>query len=226
MLTEKELCYHTSKVYELILFMLLSYSAGIYASINVFGHSTLTYLFFVLGSFYFLFMYFLSKSANGKFYNSMAMGCCLGITGGYLVEYANLLNSTFVPASLGMTVAVFSAFTIVSRNVDNNKALAIGSICGALLNILVFNGILSLFIPMPNFITLFQVLVGLVTFCCFVIYDTENMHKKFLMGNINYYEHAISLFLDFINIFVNLLVYLVKYKELELENKNKKKRKY
>ena len=199
--------------------MLISYSVGCYTEINIFGHSLMSLTLSTIGAFIFLFAFFESASANAKFYNTMAMSACLGMTAGYVVDYANLLDSSIVPFSLAMTIAVFSSFTIVSRVVDNNNALAVGSFSFTLLNMLMYGSLLSLLIPLPDFVTSLQVIISLMTFCGFIIFDTKKMHTEFLSGNINYYKHAISLFLDFVNIFVNLLVTLIK----ETEEKEKKR---
>ena len=224
MLSNSELYYHTSKVYELILMMLMSYSVGCYTEINIFGHSSMSLALSAIGAFIFLFASCESTSANAKFYNTMAMSGCLGMTAGYVVDYANLLDSSIVPFSLVMTIAVFSGFTIVSRVVDNNDALATGAICCTLLNMLMYGSILSLFIPLPEFVTSLQVIISLMTFCGFIIFDTKKMHIEFSTGNINYYKHAIALFLDFVNIFVNLLVTLIKDTEEKEKEKRERKR--
>lgn len=198
--------------------MLMFYSMGIYMSALLFDWTVFFMTSSVFGTIFFLLCYTYSESANGKFYNSMAMSTCIGMTSGHFVEYTNTIDPIFVPFSLAMTMSIFVAFTIVSRYIDDYKSMILGSIFGTLLNMLIVVSLFSIFIRLPKFSILIQMITGLLTFCGYIVYDTKRMQTEFIEGNIDYYKHAISLFLDFINVFINFLTWLVETKKNTNEN--------
>jgi len=62
--------------------------------------------------------------------------------------------------------------------------------------------------------------VGLLVFCGFVVFDTQLIIEKAAMGQKDFIWDSLELFLDFINIFVRLLIILGKDKK---QNNNKKR---
>jgi len=54
--------------------------------------------------------------------------------------------------------------------------------------------------------------VGLVVFCGYVMFDTQLIIEKAALGNQDYVWDSLELFLDFVSIFVRLLIILSKDK--------------
>ena len=80
-----------------------------------------------------------------------------------------------------------------------------------------FMSFMSIFINVPGqfFITLYG---GLVVFSLYVIYDTQAIIEKASFGDLDVVKHTLDLFIDFIAIFIRILIILMK-------NSSKKKKK-
>ncbi|KAF1325106.1 Bax inhibitor-like protein, partial [Globisporangium splendens] len=67
---------------------------------------------------------------------------------------------------------------------------------------------------------------GLVVFCGYVVFDTQMIIEKASMGDKDSLRHALELFLDFVSIFVRIMVILIqnadKKKRAESSSKNRR----
>lgn len=224
MLTEKELCYHTSKVYELIAFMLVSYFGGFYLATNLKIYNGYIDLNFVLSSilsFVLLLIFLNSKSSFVRFYTSLGMSGLMGSTLSYISWSTHIDNSILLFAIIS-TLTLFAGLTFAAKFTDNYKSMMSSSIIAIFINICCCMQLLSFYYSIDTIVTV-QITTGLLMFSSHVMYDTETMHKEFQNGNFDYYKNAMMLFLDFINIFTKILTLLIKNnksKKTSQKNKN------
>lgn len=80
-------------------------------------------------------------------------------------------------------------------------------------------GFLNLFMR-TEFIFNIQLYFGLIVFIGYVVFDSQMIVEKAAAGNTDVQMHALELFLDFVAIFVRLLIILSKNKK----KKNEKRR--
>jgi len=60
--------------------------------------------------------------------------------------------------------------------------------------------------------------LGLFIACGYILYDTQLIVERAIQGDMNYVKHALFLFIDMVDLFVRILVILLK----NSQNKSKK----
>jgi len=107
------------------------------------------------------------------------------------------------------TVIVFGCFSLMALLSPRRSWLYLGGfLMSCLFNLLLF-GCLNIFLG-SSFLFSIELNLGLLLFVGFVIFDTQLIVEKAAAGNKDYVLHALELFLDFLNIFVRLLIILAK----------------
>ncbi|GLE02680.1 hypothetical protein PINS_up011535 [Pythium insidiosum] len=67
--------------------------------------------------------------------------------------------------------------------------------------------------------------LGLAIFCAYVIFDTQMIIEKASLGDKDSLKHALELFLDFVSIFVRILVILLQNSGKKRSNSESKRSK-
>ncbi|KAH3756277.1 bax inhibitor 1 [Pelomyxa schiedti] len=106
------------------------------------------------------------------------------------------------------TVAVFGCFSLSAFYARRRSSFYLQGVLSSGLTLL-------LLMPLVRFIFgpgLFgpELYFGLLLFCGFVVFDTQLIIERAFSGNYDVIGHALSLFLDFVNIFVRVLVILAR----------------
>jgi len=130
-----------------------------------------------------------------------------------VLAYAAIHPSIVVSAFLG-TVSIFTCFSASAYFAERRSWFFLGGFLSSCLSCLMVLGFLNIF---------FQSLavhsgllyIGLVVFCGYVIFDTQLIIEKAAAGEKDFVSDCLHLFLDFINIFVRLLIILGKDKKKE-----------
>ncbi|KAJ8538693.1 hypothetical protein K7X08_029989 [Anisodus acutangulus] len=146
-------------------------------------------------------------------------GACIGP----LIELAiDFDPSIVIGAFVGCAVAFgcFSAAAMVARR---REYLYLGGLLSSGLSMLfwlhfassIFGGSVALF--------KFEVYFGLLVFVGYIVVDTQDIIEKAHLGDLDYVKHALSLFTDFIAVFVRILIIMLKNAS-EKEEKKKKRR--
>lgn len=217
-----ELSYHISQVYQLITWFIGAFTFGSYVSTCLLNYSFfVTILSFVVsvGS---IAMFANSRTDLSKFSYGMIIAGSVGISSGGLITIVNDVDQTILPLSMLTTLGIFVSMSVVSKYVTNSQMLLLGGFLSSALSGLCVVGIISLFLPIPMIFFDIRVIISFITFCGYVVYDTFKMRQKFQSGVIDYYEHALMLFLDIINIFTDLLIILIRNKDRK-DSKRKSK---
>lgn len=68
-----------------------------------------------------------------------------------------------------------------------------------------------------------QLYLGLLVMCGFVLYDTQLIVEKAKSGNLDYLSHAIELFIDFVGIFIRLVIILTKNSKEEKKDDRRRR---
>jgi len=102
--------------------------------------------------------------------------------------------------AFGLTAVAFGALTIFAMNTKRDFT-TIGKMLFITLIVLIVASIANIFLHLPM-LQLIIASVGAVLFSMFILYDTQNI----IQGNVSSeIEAAVSLYLDFLNLFISLL---------------------
>jgi len=140
-----------------------------------------------------------------------------GASLGRLLDYAIRVDPSIITTALFFTTLVFVSFTLIAMLSPRRSFLYLGSYLSFTCLFMLFAGIINIF-SRSSGMNWFLLYGGLVVFMTYVIYDTQIIIEKVSMGNADFVSHALELFIDFVAIFVRLVIILTKKKENERKN--------
>ncbi|KAL3497573.1 hypothetical protein ACH5RR_040305 [Cinchona calisaya] len=153
----------------------------------------------------------------------MAAAAFEGASIGPLIELAIEFDpSILVGAIVGCAVA-FGCFSAAAMLARRREYLYLAGLLSSGLSILfwlhfassIFGGSLALF--------KFELYFGLLVFVGYIVVDTQDIIEKAHYGDLDYVKHALTLFTDFVAVFVRVLIIMLKNAS-EKEEKKKKRR--
>jgi FtsH-binding integral membrane protein len=161
-----------------------------------------------------LFYVMFTKGESVKRFGALGLFTfCNGMSIGPLIGYAAHLDPSIVVTALLSTTVIFAMFSIAAMVATRRSYLYLGSILSSAMTILFLMSILSMFGMRSDFMTNIQLGVGLLVFMGYVIFDTQIMIEKASNGMTDYISDAVQLFIDFVAIFVRILIILSKMSE-------------
>jgi len=144
-------------------------------------------------------------------------GFLKGVTIGPLMVLAIAIDpSVIVTAFLG-TATVFVCFTMAALLAKRRYWLYLGGILSSALSAMLLMSVFSMFVQ-SQFVHSIHLYLGLLVFCGYILFDTQVIIEKVSAGENDYVWHAVELFIDFVAVFVRLVIIL-------LENTGDKKKK-
>lgn len=135
----------------------------------------------------------------------------IGITLFWTMQfYVDELGAQLVLTVFFATIALFILLGVLGWLLPDISA--IGSyLFGALLVLIVFS-LIFMFVPVSNTVLLIVACVAVLIFVLYTIYDFNVMKHGYIDAD-DVVTHALSLYLDFINLFVRLLEVIWRLKE-------------
>jgi len=207
--------HHLTQVYSTLAVALLTAAAGSIIEITTgFFYGILS----IVALFGLIIWFALTNPADIK----KRMGIFLGIafTQGVLIapliQHTLHIDPAIVSTALLGTTVVFACFSGAALMAERRSYLYLGGLLSSGLSTLVLLSFLNLFFR-SLFVFNIQLYLGLVVFCGFVVFDTQLIVEKANLGDKDFVGHALELFIDFVKIFVRLLIILSKDKK---EKKN------
>ncbi|XP_067385579.1 bax inhibitor 1 [Emydura macquarii macquarii] len=209
---------HLKKVYASFAFCMFVAAAGAY--INVVTHVIRLNLLTGLGSLGL--MIWLVATPHSRETEQKRLGILAGfafLTGanlGPLLEMCIAINPSIVPTAFLGTAVIFCCFSLSALYAKRRSFLYLGGfLLSGLLLTLLFS-VVNVFVGSTWLFTA-NLYLGLLILCGFVLFDTQLIIEKAESGDKDYIWHCVDLFLDFINLFRQLMVLLGM-------NENKKKK--
>jgi len=140
-----------------------------------------------------------------------------GMSIGPLIDAVIDIDPAIVTSAFLGTTAIFFCFSASAYLAERRSFLYIGGFLSTSLSLLCLASLVNIFFR-SMFIFNIQLYFGLLIFCGFVIFDTQLIIEKAANGNKDFVSDSLELFLDFISIFVRLLIILSKNKESKKKN--------
>jgi FtsH-binding integral membrane protein len=197
------LSHHVSKVYELVTQSLLFFCAGV--TVGYMIDSSILYILSLFTTIIAGFIFVGSITDTMKYISMNVVASGLGVATAPSIAFAYQLDRSIVPTAAFSTMVIFAFFTYYSKSIKNESMELINGFLYSALLASTIVGVVMLFLPTSDFVQLAYLGLGLIMFCGFISYDTKLMYNRFREGNMDYYFHAMNLFLDIINVFVKTI---------------------
>jgi FtsH-binding integral membrane protein len=148
-----------------------------------------------------------------------ACGFFKGASLGPLIQHAFHTDpSILVTAFLG-TTCVFICFTLSALLARRRSMLFLGGTLSSMLFYMFLLSVVQLFVR-STLITNVNLYLGLFMFCGYILYDTQLIIEKSDRGSDDFVWDALELFIDFVAVFVRVLIILLQ----NTGDKDKKKK--
>jgi len=165
-------------------------------------------------------MIYLKMDQDKNYYKRLAIlasiGFFQGCSIGPLMALALDVDPTIIVTAFLGTSVIFICFTISALKADRFQYLALGGVLSSGISFLFLLGIMNIFVQSELMFNA-SLYLGLLIFCGYVLYDTQVIVEKFRRGDTDFAWHAVELFIDFVGIFVRIVILL-------LQNQKKEKR--
>jgi len=142
----------------------------------------------------------------------LGFGFIEGLSIGPLIDSVLDIDPSLITTAFLGTVCIFASFSASAYFSERRSYLFIGGFLGTSLTSLLVIGFMNM-IFRSAFLFNVSLYFGLLVFCGFVIFDTQLIIEKASIGQKDFVWDALELFLDFINIFVRILIILAKDKK-------------
>jgi len=203
---------HLTKVYSTLAFTVLSAACGAYCHLLFNLGGTLS----MMVCFGLLFAIHAAQSPATKYGLLLAFGFADGLSLGPLISQVIHINDSLILTAFATTTVVFASFSASALWARRRSFLYLGGILGSAISMLLVMGLMNMFIQNAA-MAMAQIYVGLIVFSGFIVYDTQVIVERAGLGRMDHVEDALRLFLDFVGIFVRLLIILAR-------NSSKKKK--
>ena len=153
----------------------------------------------------------------------LLFGFCQGASVGSLVETAIAVSPMVVAQSFVVTTLVFGCFAVVATLSERRSMLYLYGIVASGLSWLLFASFANFFLRSSALFGA-EVYLGLALFVGYVCADSQMIIERADLGDDDYIRHALELFLDFVAIFVRVLIIYLRSSAESRQSESRKKR--
>ncbi|NXU93090.1 BI1 inhibitor, partial [Xiphorhynchus elegans] len=118
-----------------------------------------------------------------------------------------LLPPSIIPTAFLGTATVFACFSLSALYARRRSYLYLGGFLLSGLSLLLLSSLVNAFVR-STWVFTANLYLALMIMCGFVLFDTQLIIEKAESGDKDYIWHCVDLFLDFVNIFRELLMIL------------------
>lgn len=148
----------------------------------------------------------------------LGFGLTSGMGMGPLLQYVSIVDPSIIVTALLGTTIVFVCFSIAAMLAERGSWLFLGGTLMTLLTSMSLMTLVNIFMQ-SHFLHQAHLYLGLMLMCGFVLFDTQLIIEKRRMGNKDFVQHALELFIDFIGMLRRLLIILTQKEEQNRRHK-------
>jgi len=137
----------------------------------------------------------------------LVFGFLMGCSVGPLISQALVVDPRIIVTALLGTLCIFVCFSAVAYFAESRTFLFLGGILSSAISLMVGLAFLNIFFR-SSAIFSFQIYFGLLVFIGYVVFDTQMMIEQAKVSD-DFIWHAANLFIDFVAIFIRLLIILL-----------------
>uniref|UniRef100_A0A2N9G3T3 Bax inhibitor 1 n=1 Tax=Fagus sylvatica TaxID=28930 RepID=A0A2N9G3T3_FAGSY len=146
-----------------------------------------------------------------------------GASIGPLFDVAIAVDPSILVTAFVGTALAFACFSAAAMLARRREYIYLGGVLSSGLTILLWLHFASAIFGGSAAIFKFELYFGLLVFLGFMVFDTQDIIEKAHLGDLDYVNHALLLFTDFIAVFVRILIIMLK-NSLEKGEKKKKRK--
>eukprot|EP00897_Mesotaenium_endlicherianum_P008782 jgi/Mesen1/7932/ME000422S07091 len=190
---------HLQKVFTTLCASLLLSAVGVYVHILSHVGGVLTHIGFI--------------GAGKRMKLLVAAAFLQGCSIGNLVEAVLSFDPSIVLSAFLGTVAIFACFAGAALLAKRREMLFIGGVASSAISIMFALRFATLFVGGSAAMFQLELYGGLLIFVGYVLFDTQMIVERADRGDLDYVKHSLDLFIDFVAIFVRILIILTKNAE-------------
>lgn len=139
----------------------------------------------------------------------LGLGFLEGICLAPLLSAVVTIDPRIITTAFLGTSTIFVCFSLSAIFAQRRSMLYLGGFLSSSISILLFSSLLNIFFR-SYFLFNIQLYFGLIVFCLYIMFDTQLIIEKAFAGKRDFVGDSLQLFVDFVAIFVRLLVILSK----------------
>ena len=223
---DKRIQAHLFRVYSTLSLTTLCMAAGAYLQVQ---HGNIGGFFSQLAAFAAIiglgFMHPTKENLNKRKALLGAFGFCQGLAIGPLLSLALFVNSSLIFTAAAGACAIFVSFSASALLSQRRSYLFLSGILGSAMTCLCVLRLGSFFFGRSAGLYDAELYGGLLIFAGYVLFDTQMIIENAGAGDFDEVKHALDLFVNLLQIFVRILIILIKNTQKNEETKKKEKSK-
>ncbi|GMJ06089.1 ARABIDOPSIS BAX INHIBITOR 1, BAX inhibitor 1 [Hibiscus trionum] len=154
----------------------------------------------------------------------MASAVFEGASVGPLIDLAIQIDPSVLVAAFVGTALAFACFSGAAMLARRREYLYLGGLLSSGVSMLLWLHFASTIFGGSTAFFMFEIYFGLLVFVGYMVVDTQDIIEKAHLGDLDYVKHALTLFTDFVAVFVRILIIMLKNSAEKGERKKKKER--
>ncbi|XP_017640836.1 bax inhibitor 1-like [Gossypium arboreum] len=153
----------------------------------------------------------------------MASAVFQGASIGPLIDLAIKIDPSVLVAAFVGTALAFACFSGAAMLARRREYLYLSGLLSSGVSILMWLHFASSVFGGSTTLFMFEIYFGLLVFVGYMVVDTQDIIEKAHLGDLDYVKQALTLFTDFVAVFVRILIIMLK-NSAEKNEKKKKRR--